>query len=164
MFNGTGTALPASWTVSGGLPAGATVSYVARSDGGSTPWLQFAVTNGTGAISFQQNVTVDGSALSIGDSVYFAVEFQCDTLDPAPAANSQALQAFMQCYNGSSFTSKVYDMYWDTTYINSPVANSSGVFVTPSLVIPSGTTLIQPVIQIRGGGNYRFGRSAIRKG
>lgn len=159
-FYGTGTTIATGWSLQGGT--GATFSYVPRTDNVRGSWMQAAVANG-GVANVTQNVSI-GSSMAVGDTVHMAVEVQCDTLDAAAAANTQGFHVFLQCYNGSSFTTKAYAAYWDASYVNCPFPGSAGTFTTTALTIPNGTTLVQAVLTMGGGGNYRFGRAALRVG
>lgn len=157
--NGSGITAPTSWTQGGGT---ATKSYVPRTDNVQGSWFQAAVANG-GTAFYTQNIALAG-AFAVGASCYFVAEVQCDTLDSAPAANTQAFYIYMQCYNGSTFTTKAFAAYWDTSYVNVPFPGSAGIFTTTAMIIPAGTTLVQCVISMNGGGNYRVGRAAVRIG
>lgn len=159
-FYGTGTTISTGWSLQGGT--GATFSYVGRTDNVRGNWMQAAVANGASAV-VTQNVSI-GATLAVGDQVYFVLETEVDTLDPAPAANTQSFHAYIQCYNGSSFTTKAFAAYWDSGYVNVPFPGSAGTFTTTAMTIPAGTTLVQAVISMAGGGNYRFGRAALRVG
>lgn len=163
---GTGATAPAGWSTSG-TP---TISYVPRSDGIAPDWCQMVVGAGAGA-SLTSNITVDGSTLSVGDEVYFAVEVDADSLEASPAANTQAFYAFVQFWNGSSWlATKAYSAYWDTSYVNVPFPGvgqsfrTPPVFCTPPVTVPTGTQIVQAVISGSGGGNYRAGRATLRKG
>ena len=158
-MNGSGTSNPTSWNNTNS-PA---ISYVPRTDNVQGSWVQYVVANGGGYADAHQNVSLTGT-LAVGASCYFVAEVQVDTLDPSPAANTQAFDCYVQCYNGSSFTTKAYSSYWDTTYVNCPFPGTSGIYTTSAMIIPSGTTLVQVVIAMHGGGHYRVGRTALRVG
>jgi lysophospholipase L1-like esterase len=157
MLYGTSTTAPTGWSVTGG-----TISYVPRTDGLAGNMVQFV--NGSGVNTLiTSNVTVDSVKLSVGDSFYSILEFECEGLDAAPAANTQALSLTMQSWNGSAFTSRGADLYWDTGYVNGRYPLSKGVLRTPVSTVPAGATLIQLYAQFRQAGTFRVGRAAVRK-
>lgn len=158
-FNGSGTAAPANWGTQGPAPL---ISYVPRTDGISGSWLQVQVANGAATTNVFQNASLS-SEVGIGDTVVFSVEVQCDTLDPSPAAGTQQFGAYLLCNNGSGFTIKGYAPYWESGYGNAPFPGGTAVFTTNPIIIPAGTTFIQPVIAMNGGGKYRMHRATLRK-
>jgi lysophospholipase L1-like esterase len=154
-------AVPTGWADGGGGTS--TYGKVARTDSLPGNWQSVTVSTAGNRYLQGTNISVDGSNLSIGDTVSAAVEYQLSGLDQAAAVNTQGFFLNLQCYNGSSFFAKVYDMYWDTSYENQPAWSRSGVLKTPPLVIPATTTLIQVVISMAGGGTYLLDRVTVRK-
>lgn len=159
LFVGSGTSLPASWDASGGLGS-STVGYVTSTDGLAVPWLRLTVPNGQN-LTIQQNLSL-GGPLVVGSRWVFAVEIAVDSQDPAPAANTQAVTAALQSYNGSSFNAKGYDLYWDGSYVNALFPGSGGVLMTTPLTVPADSVVVQAAVTFAGGGVYRLRRSALR--
>lgn len=158
MLYGTAANTPANWTK---VNMSTTVSYVARDN--AAPWCQLEVANGAAAAGLTSNVTAGSGLWSIGDTIQGALEMECDTLDPAAAANSQGARLTVQFYNGSSFFSTCSDIAWQpsASYGNFKIA-PWGVFETPRIVIPATTTTVQIYLALYGGGKYRVSRAAIR--
>jgi len=157
LITGSGTSAPSGWSAIGS-PA---ISYVDRTDGLPYKWCQLIVGSGVSS-GMTSNVSI-GASLAIGDTVEASIEFECEGLDAAAAANSQAVSLKLQCYNGSSFFSSNSDCYWDTGYSNVKYPVTKGAFRTRPHVIPATTTLIQMYLILRGSGTYRVGRAAIQK-
>jgi lysophospholipase L1-like esterase len=157
---GSGTTIPTTgWYTSSGT---ATYSYPPRTDGITGSWFQVVVPPNS-TFSIQQAIT-PGSTLAIGDSIFGAIEFQTSGLDAAPNASTQGpVYLQLNAYNGTAYTTKGIDMYNDSTsgYPNTPPP-SLGILRTPTIVVPSGTTRVDLIINCRGGGTYQFGRATVR--
>lgn len=153
IITGSGTSRPTGWT-GGGT---ATFSYQARTDGVNGSWFKAVVTAGNSHF-FQINTSLTG-ALAVGAQCQGMIEFEVDATTSATTPPILTLQ----CYNGSTFTSKAYDLYHDAgaTYGAAPYPIASGILQTPPLTIPSGTTLVQLVVS-QGEGTFRFGRASLR--
>ena len=153
VVTGSGSSRPTDWTGAGT----ATFSYADRTDAVSGKWFQAVCTVGNSQFT-QLNTSLTGS-LAVGAQVQAMVEFEVD----ATAAASTGPALVCQCYNGSTFTTKAYDLYADAgaSYGAAPYPLTSGVLQTPPLTIPSGTTLVQVVFS-NGEGTYRFARFSLR--
>lgn len=140
-----------------------TTTYPARTDNVHGTWTQQVIPVGDTA-SFFINVPV-GPTLAIGDTVEALVEYEVEDLDPAPAAASARLPIRTACYIGGTFpgANMRYDLWAVTGSENWPTEARSGVFRTPPLLVATGTTLVQVIIEAKGGGTYRFGRAMLRK-
>jgi lysophospholipase L1-like esterase len=156
-FNGSGGTVASGW----GATGSPTISYVARTDGVRGNWMQVAVAADQGS-SVTSNVNI-GAALAIGETVIAGVEFQVDSLQAAPAANTQSFHLGFRPWNGSSFFAGSFAAYWDGSYVNFQYPGTSGIFVTPPYIVPATTTLMQVQINCNRGGNYRLGRAFVRK-
>ena len=157
-MTGTGSTAPTNWNGLGTQ----TISYVSRTDGIAGKWVQLALTgNNTGGLT--TNVTVDGSALSVGDRVYAEIEFDLDSLGTSVAANTQRMLLTLQAYNGSTFFAATQDLYWDASYVNVACPFPNGILQTPIFQVPVATTLMQLYINVGGAGNFRVARAALRK-
>ena len=142
------------------IPAGSTP---ARTDDVYGTWRQQIVATGDVCDMFV-NVPL-GPALAVGDRVEFLFEYEVLNLDPAPAADSAWFTARTACYIGGTFPGEHmrYDLWASQGIENGPIASRSGVFRTPPLTVAAGTDLVQALIQMKGGGTYRFGRALLRK-
>lgn len=141
-----------------------TTSTPARTDDVYGTWRQEVIPNGDKCF-YHVNVPVDGVALSVGNTVELLVEYDITALDPAPAANTAYLTVKAQAYVADNFigANMRYDLWSVPGSANHPVTPRAGTFRTPPLTIPVGATLIQCLIEARGGGTYRFGRATLRK-
>ena len=149
----SGSSRPTGWT-GGGT---ATFSAQTRTDAVQGSWFEAVCSAGNSQFT-QINTSLTG-ALAVGAYCQGMIEFEVD----ATTAASVPPQLTIQCYNGSSFTSKAYDLYYDAgaSYGAAPYPLTSGVLQTPALQIPSGTTLVQVVFG-NGEGTWRWGRASLR--
>jgi lysophospholipase L1-like esterase len=156
---GSGSALSGAWGMA--LAGSPTLTYakVARTDiPGSWQSILMAV-GASVAFTASSNANV-GASLAIGESVVGVVEYQLSALDTAGTAGNHLFHMQVQTYNGSSFTTTAADLSpLDSTGF--PTASRNGVLLTPPLVVPAATTLVQMQIKASAGGTYLFDRAGI---
>lgn len=155
-FNGSSTTIATGWSAT----SSPSISYIARTDGVNGNWMQAVVSADTSS-AITSNVSI-GASLAIGQTIIAGLEFEVDSLQATPAANTQSFHMAVRPWNGSSFFAGAYAAYWDSSYVNFKYPGSSGIFVTPQYVVPATTTLVQFQISCNRGGNYRLGRAFLR--
>jgi lysophospholipase L1-like esterase len=160
-FGGTGDSAT-GWKYQNYTVAPTLTQLPPRTDGINGFWTQYSVPNGD-KVDILINVPLAGSAYAVGDTLEFLLEYQASNLDPAPAAFTTGFAPLLQAYDGGVMTSKANDLQWSAGSANYPTSDRSGVFRTSPVVVPAGTVLMQCVVQIRGGGLYRFDRATLRK-
>ena len=153
---GAGSIPSGGWTAQGVAP---TYAKTPRTDGIAGSWQTVTVASGN-SLSLMYNASI-GANLAIGDTVRATVECKMENLEAG--ATGQNLTVYLQAYNGATFTTKSYALYWDSSLPNHPADNRQGVMVTPPLTVPAGTTLVQLVITVNGGGTFHYDRADIRK-
>lgn len=158
-FNGSGPGDPTGWGVTG---SGLTKSYASRTDGFAGQSFNVVVPTG-GSVIITSNVTIDGTLLAIGDSFDFICEVEAVGIETG--AVTRNIYAYVQQYNGSSFSDRAYDCYWDAgaAYLSGlPLPDGTYGFRTPPRVVTSGKTLVQAVVVCSGGGTYKFKGAGFR--
>lgn len=161
-FIGDGS--PAGGWKPGNYTVAPTNTRVTRTDTVFGQWQQVVVPVGDISL-YNVNVTVDGTTLSVGDTVEMLFEYDISALDAAPAAGTAWFTARTQLYISGGFAgaNMRFDLWGTSGIENFPTADRRGIFRTPPLTILTGTTLVQCLIECRGGGTYRFGRAVLRK-
>jgi hypothetical protein len=158
-FPDAGVGAPAtSWTESVSSGGARTYSKVARTDIQGN-W-QRVVVPASGTLTLVQNVNV-GALLAINDQVWFEFEYQASGSEQG--VSSQYVFASLAAYNGSAFGTEVFDCQYASGAESFLRFDRSGVYKTPLLTVPSGSTLIQARIQISKGVTLDLDRAAVRK-
>lgn len=168
-FSGTSTAVPTGWTVNGATGTDPTYGRIAFTD---RPGQKLQVVMPNGSIRFYRSTTLQQSLSEFapGDQLRFSVEYDISNLDPAPAANTQALYATLEL-NGATVA---LDVEWSsdanpnsvsgTQNENMGAQSRTGVLCTPTYTVPSGSSqTIAATFQTRGGGTYLFWNPTIEK-
>lgn len=163
-FPGTATAVPTGWAANGWTAGAPAYSKVARTDVPGN-WQQLVVPSGS--VGFLRSTVLQLSLgeFAVGDVVRAAVEFQVDTMEAAPPANSQALYIQLEYFNGTTTTYRSDPEWYTGEQENEGSRARSGVLVTPWFTIPAGGSAqtLAMTIQARCGGTYRFGRATLAK-
>lgn len=131
---------------------GATASKVARADGFGD-WQQVAIT-GSGT------TTVFGavSGWAVGDVVRAVCEFETDASGWADGG----ITVKVQCLDGATIyhSASAQSEGSDATTLG---RQTSGVLMTPPIVVPAGTVTLRVDLEKKNAGTVRFGRVALRK-
>jgi hypothetical protein len=136
-----------------------TASKVARNDG-LGEWQQVAVT-GVGTAKVQQTNSTTGQKWNVGDEIYALVEFETDDNWVNPHKFQLTLTCLNASFTGLAVSADLPTYAPDDAYT---FANPrKGVFKTPPIVIPSGTTMVNAEVAFNGVGTYRVGRFEVRK-
>lgn len=157
-YAGGTTAQPTSWV---GTNTGVTFSQVARTDG--MPGIVQRVTVANGSIS-NLHATVPGSAYAVGDRVVGFLEvLTVAGIDPAPAAQTQYTQLYLQAFTAAYASAGITGtLYRNGTPNNFPPL--AGTWQTPTLTVAAGGTQeIDVFITLSGGGTYDLGRVGVVK-
>ena len=158
--SGTGNA-PTGWF--GGMTGGSVAySKTARTDGVQGSWQTVTQTT-SGCSGYLQSTNIAVGTLPIGTAIELIGEYQLSGLDTSAAANTQWFNVTLQFYNGASFFFSTWDLYDDVTNENQTSASRSGVFRTPVVRVPVGTTVTQVVLHMNGSGVYNFDRVTLRQ-
>lgn len=140
------------------VPASTTIvaSKVARTDTHPGFWQQIQQTAGVGAYNYTQRNSNVGVDWSVGDTVYGVLEYETD-------AASWAANQFYLTLRSLASDQRVDYGYGSDGVLYQP-AVAKGIFRTPNLVVPSGTTYLR-LDATAGGGTHtaRFGRMQIVK-
>jgi len=128
--------------------AGVTWSEPLRPEGGA-PWKQLVLPNAS-VLTMQCNATVDGAALSVGDEVWAAVEYDLTTIN----AEGNGVAVHIKAWNGSTWTV----LRTAFTDWGQPQVPRAGVIRVPECVVPAGATVLAVFIELRGGMTFRFDR------
>lgn len=162
--NGT-TALPTGWSFLSGSSE-VTISRVPRTDGVAGSWMQLAKTAETAQSQIAATATLGAgkaSALAVGDSVVFEIEYEADGLNQTPTANTDTFGIYVQFRSAAPGTISDRRFFYAGTGPNGPTWARKGVMRTPPQVIPAGTVGVRVVLALPNTGTYRVDRAALRK-
>lgn len=152
---GNGATAPTSWTLGGASSGAVNWSDTVRADGLGT-WKTVVVPT-DGVLTVNSNFTLDGSRLSVGDTVTAFVEYAASGLQQNSAIDTQGIGVAIKAWNGTSF----FDSRWSLNYFRGPNSDHSGAYRVPDYVIPAGTTIVALFIEFRGGGTFSFDRAGL---
>lgn len=152
---GNGAVAPTSWTLGGASSAAVTWSDTVRADGLGV-WKTVTVPT-DGVLTMNSNFTLDGSRLSVGDTVSGYVEYMATGLQQNSAVDTQGLAVGIKAWNGTSF----FDTRWSFNYFRGPNSDHSGAYRVPDYVVPATTTIVALFIEVRGGGTFSFDRAGM---
>lgn len=152
---GNGATAPTSWTLGGSSSGAVTWSDTTRADGLGT-W-KTVVLPANGVLTINSNFTLDGSRLSVGDTVSAYVEYMATGLQQNSAIDTQGIAVAIKAWNGSSF----FDTRWSFNYFRGPNSDHSGAYRVPDYVVPATTTIVALFIEFRGGGTFSFDRAGM---
>jgi len=156
---GNGSPLTGNWGVATTGTPTITWSKVPRTDIPGN-WQSIAMLAGANvAFAISGNASV-GANLAIGDTVVGCLEYQLSGLDTAGTTGNHSFNLQLQAYNGASFTLTAADLH-PLDAAGFPTASRSGVFLTPPITVPAGTTLMQMQIRAYGGGTYLIDRAGM---
>lgn len=157
MFEGdSGAGRATSWA--SGTGGTATYAKVARTDGYPGFWQQVTLTDAT-ASRLRMDITpgTTGSWVE-GDNVVFEVEFQTDAAGWAATEFSAGIQLF-----GVTGIFRAIDGVHSTGTPAMTARPESGIFRSPAIVIPAGTTSVRVFIQLLGSGTFRAARARLKR-
>lgn len=102
------------------------------------------------------NANPRAASWMVGDTIVGSMAVRVTSCDQAPATYTQAgVTLGIRCLNsGGAVIAQADDLYWSpgaSAYPNHTLDNRQGVFRTPPLVIPAGTTNLSLVLTIGGG-------------
>jgi len=171
MSAGGTSAIPTGWIQGSGNLNGGTVTYskTARTDlSADNPRTWQTVVLAPSAPGVATSITLTdvnfrAGAWAVGDTIVGCMAAKMSNLDQAPATYYQAGVSLGLRTTGSS-TGAADDLtyaYNSTSYPNHTLEDRLGVFRTPPLVIPAGTTGLQLIITIAGGGTYNFDQGCV---
>lgn len=154
-----GTTYATSWA-NNGTGSQAVVSKVARTDGLPGDWQQVVVTSGTDYALRNRVAAGTTGSWVVGDTVYAECEFETD----ASGWNPTEFNLNVALYNtpvGAVTRSA------DMLHLNSVPASigraASGIFRTPPITVPTGTSHVELNVALRGSGTYRIARARIAR-
>jgi len=156
-----------SWVVSTYTASdltGVTASKVARTDGKAGTWQQFALTNVSQKLRFQQTINMGGN-LAAGDLVWGAIEYELESITDLDLFRVQL--ATFDANNGYANRGTVIDMDLNGADINTiPLdANlpATGILRTPTLVMPANATGVTFSFDVSAVGTIRLARPVFRR-
>jgi lysophospholipase L1-like esterase len=156
-----------SWVVSTYTASdltGVTASKVARTDGKAGTWQQFALTNVSQKLRFQQTLNL-GTNLAAGDIVWGAIEYELESITDLDLFRVQ-LSTF-DANNGFANRGTVIDLDLNGADINTiPLDNNlpaTGILRTPTLTTPANATGLTFSFDISAVGTIRLGRPVLRR-
>lgn len=152
---GNAAGVATGWSMSG---SGHTPTKVARTDLlGNGDWQQVA--NASGADSNVRYADLT-TGFSVGDNVYAEVEFQTDVFTNCTVFYLGLL--FIDAGSATIFEARDCSVGVAETW---PLESQplSGVFRTPTTVIPALTTKLRPFVRMAGQGTFRIARFQVRK-
>ncbi|KRF05102.1 hypothetical protein ASH00_11750 [Arthrobacter sp. Soil782] len=112
-----------------------------------------------GYCTLTSNITIDGTALAVGDVIDFGVELEVSNIETGAVTRYAYAYAYLQQYDGAAFGDRAYDVYRDggASYGSElPIPNGQVGFRTQRLTVKAGKTLIQCVKLVPDGETYRF--------
>jgi len=120
-----------------------TNTRVARADNILGTMQQAVIPDGD-KCTYTVNVPISAD-MAVGDTVEMVLEYDLSNVDPTISGTGKAFTSGIQAYVNSAFIgpNMRYDLWMTSTTEVPPITSRSGVFRTPPLLIPAGTTLIQ---------------------
>lgn len=163
-FPGADNAVPTGWTANGWTAGAPVYSKVARTDIPGN-WQQLVVPSDSRGFLRSTVLQMSLGEFAVGDTVRAAVEFQADTMEIAPNANSQSIYIQLEYFDGTTTTYQSGPEWFTGEQENMGNRARSGTLLTPWFTIPAGGSnqTLAMTIQARCGGTYRFGRATLAK-
>lgn len=108
-------------------------------------------------VNLNTNMTVDGSRLSLGDTLSAFFEYALTSVQQNGAIDNQGIAVALKAWNGSAF----FETRWCNNYFRGPNAERSGAYRVPDFVVPATTTIVSLAIELRGGQTFGFDRAGV---
>lgn len=143
---------------------GVTASKVTRTDGKAGTWQQFALTNVSQKLRFQQSLNM-GANLAAGDVIWGAIEYELESITDLDLFRVQL--ATFDANNGYANRGTVLDMDLNSADINTiPLDQNlpaTGILRTPTLTMPANATGLTFSFDVSAVGTIRLGRPVLRR-
>jgi len=160
MVGNSGPGTASGWGSEGATLVG-TRTKVARTDGFPGEWQQVAVTGASGWYFFRWQVNI-GATVAVGDTVYAECEFETDADGWAPSRFLMQIK-MIGSFAGGTVTQSA-DMLHASGSPAMPGRIAAGIFRTPPIVVPVGTTSIKVGVDIEEGpGTFRIAKVRLAK-